>query len=405
MIKPIVELINLIESNSNWRDILTSPPCSIKVNPHPVWKDVYVLSYNMFETKWDPIRPYLLACRGLMIRVTDHVEVLAYGFDKFFNIGESHAADINWTSAKALQKVDGSLIKRYYAEGSFRWMLNNAPTADAPLPDTPLNQGRYPTFESLIEAAPESKDQALEAASLQNWTLLFELVSPFNTIVIRYPETHLWLLGARRNVWPYEELGPEEAKRAFCIGAPIPRQYDFSSWEDLEELLTEDLNDGQHEGIVVCDSSFHRVKMKAEAYVKMHGLKDGDGQMTTKRLWACVNSGVHDDVVSAWPEFKERVDEMVELRNEGSRTIVQLLKYLALQATNSQIEDLRERRKDFAMLVTRSQKFKPISSLAFTMYNEVKDPKTYDYWSLVSNFVKGLDYDKFKEAINDVSIH
>jgi hypothetical protein len=401
---PMKELTDLIRKRDDWQRFLTKSPNSIRITPHPRWPDVFVFSYNMIETKWATDRDYLRACRGSVIEVnpsTRECRVICYAFDKFFNVHEGAAAQIDWKTARVNEKVDGSLVKHFWYRGEPQWMLNNSPNPDCPLPDTIQNDGRFPTFQSIIDAAiPENSG----LSRTEGWTLMFEACSPYNTVVLRYPEPKLWLLGARRNEPPYEEISMEMAKVKFDLRFDTPRPYLLDSQESIQALLESDLNDGTHEGVVVVDERFNRVKMKAESYLALHRLKDNDGQMTTKRLWETISLGMIDDVVGAWPEYKERADEMIEVRIRGKETLVSALKYLVLVATDPALKryDDKRRKKEYALLVMGTEKYKAISSLAFDVYDRI-GKGLIDYSEIVDEFAKKTEFEKFSKIVTDLA--
>ena len=45
-------------------------------------------------------------------------------FDKFFNVGEVNAADIDWSTAQVREKVDGSLMKIWFDNGDWHLSTN-----------------------------------------------------------------------------------------------------------------------------------------------------------------------------------------------------------------------------------------------------------------------------------------
>jgi len=388
---PMEQLIRVINQREDWREFLTSKPNSIAVKPHPTWPDVYVFSYHMIDTKWSPERDYLRACRGSMIRVdpvTRGCEVLAYAFDKFFNLKETHAAKLNWDGrVKVYEKLDGSLVKLgWYKDRPF-WMLNNAPTAEVPLPDTIVNDGKFPTFMSLIDHI-HSVDPWPCPINAHGWTLMFELTSPYNTVVLKYPEPKLWLIGARRNTAPFEELLPEDAKARFDLKFDTPRLYPFGNLEDVEMLVGTLLNDSDHEGVVVMDSDFNRVKMKAESYLALHRLKDGDGNMTQRRLWECIHQGLVDDVVGQWPEYAQRAEELKNKLEWARSTIIEAL--LMCRREIRRLDEYysegqaREKRKDYAQFVKEG--FQSISKLCFKVY----DDYTFRPETVADEFLRNL---------------
>lgn len=51
--------------------------------------------------------PLVCEARGIIIDVVNQT-VVCRPFDKFFNVQEQYAADIDWDTARVLEKIDGS---------------------------------------------------------------------------------------------------------------------------------------------------------------------------------------------------------------------------------------------------------------------------------------------------------
>ena len=60
--------------------------------------------------------PLVREARGIIIDINEQI-VVCRPFDKFFNFQEQYATDIDWNTARVLEKIDGSLIKLYNYNG------------------------------------------------------------------------------------------------------------------------------------------------------------------------------------------------------------------------------------------------------------------------------------------------
>ena len=98
---------------------------------------------------------------------------------------------------------------------------------------------------------------------------MFELVGPYNRVVIPYEEPAIYFLGAR-NKYTGEEFNCSSGMAgALGMGRfKLPKQYALDSLEACV-LCTEALG-WDEEGFVVCDAQFNRVKVKSPAYVVAH---------------------------------------------------------------------------------------------------------------------------------------
>ena len=95
-------------------------------------------------------------------------------------------------------------------------------------------------------------------------TYIFELISPYKTIVIKYGFTELVHIGTRSNITG-EEFNID-------LGIKKPKIYDANSLEECIKLA-EELNSNdivKYEGFVVVDKDFHRIKVKSPEYLLWH---------------------------------------------------------------------------------------------------------------------------------------
>jgi RNA ligase len=129
-----------------------------------------ILNYTevcAYEGGWTPVT---LACRGLIHR-TDTGEVVARGFNKFFNYGQPGAPTLDLGgSAIVTDKADGSLGILYpVPSGGWAVATRGSFASDQALHATALFQERYADFRPTPGV-----------------TTLFEIVYPTNRIVLDY---------------------------------------------------------------------------------------------------------------------------------------------------------------------------------------------------------------------------
>ena len=87
-----------------------------------------------YATEADFSDPLVCEARGIIIDVVKLV-VVCWPFDKFFNVQEQYAADIDWNSARVLEKIDGSMIKLFWYKGAWRFATSSTCDAgNAPVP-------------------------------------------------------------------------------------------------------------------------------------------------------------------------------------------------------------------------------------------------------------------------------
>ena len=162
-----------------------------------------LFKYSQLESDWN--EPICRECRGLILE-KGAWRVVRYAFDKFFNINEIYAAEIDWASATSTEKIDGSLISLFYYKDKWRVVTNGMIDAyDAALSPNE----KYKTYGELWEAAMNSNYPGFLKDGVEklnpNCTYTFELVSPYNKVVIYYDNPMVYHIGTRYNL-NFEEM-------------------------------------------------------------------------------------------------------------------------------------------------------------------------------------------------------
>lgn len=225
---------------------------NVKINE----ENFAIFNYN--SLKADFSNPIVQEARGIIVNLSTR-EVLCWPFDKFFNYHEENAAAINWERACVEEKIDGSIVKLWYYDGKWNWSTNSCIYAD----EATIN-GSFRNFLDIILSAKNYSDINFNNLETQ-YTYIFELVSPQTKVVIDYPYPYLYHLGTRNNLTGEEVI--------MNIGVETPQLYSLQH-SDLESVLdrAEKLNEQglEHEGFVICDDKFNRVKVKNDKYLKAH---------------------------------------------------------------------------------------------------------------------------------------
>ena len=225
-------------------------------------------------------------CRGIIYKKENNQwKCVCRPFDKFFNYQESNAAKIDWSSARVQEKVDGSIVKLWYDE-YWHWSTNGVIDAFK----SSLND--FMSFGELIRKADNYIDVNLNTLD-NRYTYMFELVSPYNQVVIQYDKVHLYHLGTR-NTLTGEEVDID-------IGIEKPKMYKLTS---LNECIraAEAMNDGimEQEGFVVVDKHYNRIKIKSPKYFMYHRMWNNGG-VSLKNLIGIIANGNMDDAISQFP--------------------------------------------------------------------------------------------------------
>lgn len=333
----MLKIQEFILAHDNWRELLADAPYNLKISED----DGYVLfKYNQIASDFN--EEICKEARGLILDTQDNFRVVRYAFKKFFNVDEGFAARLNWDTAVATEKIDGSIMSVWFARG--KWHLSTNGTIDAFKAE--LNGvGPYKTFGELFESV-------LPLSTFANynkhrcWT--FELVSPYNKVVIDYPETKVYLLSVR-DMDSLEELTLDAVEMlADANGLTVPERYDLNNEADYRKVV-EQMPEG-HEGIVVRDANGERVKIKTLLYFEMHRAKN-NGVITLERIVSLIRANDHYEFLSYFPEYQSVFDD-VKRQIDHSEVVVEKVRQDVAEWKNNNKDvyeqDARMARKWFA---------------------------------------------------------
>lgn len=267
----------------------------VKPRRHTEHPNLVLLKYNQQASPF--AERIVQECRGVILDEANEWNVVARGFDKFFNHGEGLAAPIDWNTARVMEKVDGSLCMLYHYNGEWHVATTGSPDAAGSVYDHPL------TFAELFWRVFNAMGLCVPEAAT-NKAFLFELTTPLNRIVVQQTEEKLTLLGIRRRDGKWYD--PEDWKHVF----PVVKSYPLGSFSQIIESFS-GIDPLSQEGYVVVDGNFNRVKVKHPGYVALHLLK-GEGIPTPKRALQVVLAGETKEVLAAFPEFASYIEEAEE---------------------------------------------------------------------------------------------
>lgn len=296
-----LKIVNFIKTHSNWEELLTSSPYNLTIK-----RDGKLILFKYNQINSDFNEEICCEARGLILEEGTW-RVVRMAFKKFFNLGESFAAKIDWNSATANEKLDGSIISVFFYDGKWRIATNS--TIDAFKAE--LNGvGPYKTFGELFESVfPLSTFENYHKRRC--WT--FELVSPYNKIVIGYPKTKVYLLSVR-NMDTLEELDLDAVEMiADANGIAVPQRYDLNNEADYRQLV-EQMPEG-HEGIVVRDAEGQRVKIKTSLYFQLHKAKN-NGAITLERIVDLILKNDDEEFLSYFIEYRPKFSHIRNVREK-----------------------------------------------------------------------------------------
>lgn len=293
-----LELRDFILSHDNWEQLLSEPPYSLKIHRN---NGLILFKYNQLSSDFnvDIVRE----ARGIIFK-EDTWECVCHAFNKFGNYLESYVPDIDWSHCRASEKIDGSLIKLYWCHDKWNIATNGMIYAR----DSELGNSKYKTHEDLFLAALDHLGYSLETLGSfhlnSKYTYMFELVSPYNQVVIPYDDFGIYYLGQRNMETGHEEYNPI---RFFGSGIYPPENIkNFELKEFLQYVRNLPWN---QEGFVVCDENFNRCKIKSDAYIRAAYLRNNN-QVTTKRLIDIVLANEVDEFLTYCQDYKQEIDDV-----------------------------------------------------------------------------------------------
>jgi hypothetical protein len=263
---------------------------AIKVRRHTEFPNLVCLKYNQIDSPMG--EPIVQECRGVILDEADGWRVVARTFDKFFNHGEGHAAPIDWSTARVQEKLDGSLMQVYEYRGE--WRVASSGTPDASGHIVSLQREGEDSFAALFWRTWRALGFALPVAA--EFTYAFELMTPFNRVVVPHTESRLVLLAVRNR-----ETGEEVPVSAFARAYPVVREFPLASFEDCLASF-QHIDPLSQEGYVVVDGAFRRVKVKHPGYVAIAHMAGGG--CTPRRVMEIVRGGESSEVLAHFPEWR-----------------------------------------------------------------------------------------------------
>lgn len=298
----MLEIVKFIHEHEDWETLLSNAPYNLKIS----WDDGFVLfKYNQINSDFN--EPICLEARGLILDSLDNFKVVRMAFKKFFNLGESYAAHIDWNTAVATEKIDGSIMTVWYARG--KWRLSTNGTIDAFKAEL-SGAGPYKTFGELFESVLPLSNFA---SCKHNFCFTFELVSPYNKIVIDYPKTKVYILSIR-NLNTFKEVDDLDMRDfSNYMAVERPQVYNLNNEADYRKLV-EQMPEG-HEGIVVRDAAGNRVKIKTLLYFEMHKAKN-NGVITLERIVDLILKNDDEEFLSYFVEYRPKFSYIRNLREK-----------------------------------------------------------------------------------------
>lgn len=355
----MLKIQEFIREHEDWQELLSNAPYNLKITEDG---NFVMFKYNQISSDFN--EKICREARGIILEKGTW-RVVRMAFEKFFNIDEPFADKIDWSTAVATEKIDGSIMSLWNDGEKWRLSTNGTINAEnAELADNIL----YKNFAQLFDSVAHWK---INYKNLNpNYCYTFELVSPYNKIVISYPEPELYLLSVRDMTTLEEKIGycgeiPESIKR--------PQRYDLNSEKEFRQLVA-DMPEG-HEGIVVRDAAGHRVKIKTLLYFQLHRTAN-NGKLTLERIVDLIKANDTDEFLAYFREY-EQIFADVRGRIEKCWNNVFIIQNQAteLRGLLENIHSQKVARKQFAQFVSE----KPEKALYFIAYDGDLEKRVKSY--------------------------
>ena len=265
--------------------------------------------------------------------------------NKFFNLNESKfdGTDYSWMLedikdkriTRVQEKLDGSVI-------SFVKLPNGKIVAKSKMS---FDSEQAKMAQEIFDNSWELRGM-VESIMDDNKTAIFELISPFNQIVLPYNETELRLLQIRDN-----KTG-EYASTSFMYS--YLKLYDLEKMTATEysiqeytwdELLEKQLTEENIEGWIVTLDDGQMIKVKTVWYFQMHGLTT-EGTRENLLIETILEDRI-DDVISLIPDGEKKefmINTIEKVQHKFNHLVVEYKKLRGLYYNK-----FNENRKEFAL--------------------------------------------------------
>jgi hypothetical protein len=275
----------------------------------PRFPNLVMLHYQdacQYDNLWDDFNK---CCRGLILDLQNR-KVIAWPLNKFWNLGErsenKYEELIKQGAFETTEKLDGSMCIMFKDPNTNKYCVTTKGSFDS-------EHGLYAMsfLPTMVNDLP----------SLNNLTLMFELISKKFQIVIDYQKKNykegLYLIGARNlqtgkllSTWALKEL-------AELLQVPTFKTYSFNSLDSLLEHVK--ILPVLEEGFVLRYPGDLLVKVKGPAYLEAHrfvshlsdrNILEAVGNSTVNTLVALAPEEYRQDVLNKIDLFEKRVENI-----------------------------------------------------------------------------------------------
>lgn len=216
-------------------------------------------------------REIKMEANGIIIN-TDTLDVVCFPFGKI-NSYNNASITIDWDTAFASEKLDGIQVNLWYNKDTWNWEVSTNKVISG-LHDTGKNSKI--NYKRIFESA-KNRDSLDFCVLNKDCTYVFELVSPEIKKGIAYSVTQLYHTGTRYNnsgeeTHEYIGISKSESIRAKTLDncMDLCDRLNLSFYGEVEEI--------NHEGYVVTDKYFNRIKLQTKEWKLLRYIESGDNE-------------------------------------------------------------------------------------------------------------------------------
>jgi len=260
----------------------------IKTSRHTRYPNLVLFKYD--QIKSPTYHPIVRECRGIILDENNNWRIVSYPFNRFYNYGQEE--ELNWSTAVVQEKLDGSCLQLYHYAGE--WLVATSGTADA----SGQVNGYGFSFEHLFWKTFNKLEYRLPVN--KKFTYIFELCTIYNKVVVDYKESRLVLLSCRC-------LLNQKEYKFVDHNWEVVKNYPLTTIEDLKNNLK--ITKGNEvEGYVIVDKTFNRIKIKSEAYVRLHHIKSNIN--TPNNLLEIIRKNETEELLIYFKEFQKEINQL-----------------------------------------------------------------------------------------------
>lgn len=235
--------------------------------------------------------------RGLILDKEGNI--IARPWRKFFSLNERPDTNLNVLpneTPELSEKYDGSMIIVFFNPETKKWQA--------------CTRGSFDNKQSRVANAwLESRGHLFD----KEYTYMFELVAPWNRIVVHYPTEEMILTGIIHTIngddWSYAKV------REWGLAHGLNSVH-FET-KPLAELDL-DAPVVNQEGYVARFSNGMRVKMKYSQYIQIHAIVT---IWSSKKIWNAIRDGEEPDLTNLPEEFRIWFDKNKTQMHDDARRI------------------------------------------------------------------------------------